>query len=260
MHRLLPLLLLLAACQGEAADATTTSIALPPPSTTVSTTGTTIASTPTSTAVTAPVDICGTGVGFDQTGDRYVVDCFVVPVSFGPAEEGWRSLSAGEEWVELFWEGEDSELTANVLLLAYRLNDTPQAMIGSVVAIEGVRADSEASAGEVAGRPALWVDLETDRDRNFDDRCSTGLFQGLRYSRQGGFFNPGYLLKDVGTGAANQGFGLGACKRFRLWGVDVDGVTVTVVATVGGTADHRFGELVPIVERLFASMTFGASQ
>lgn len=255
------LALLAAACAGEAVQGTTTAGALPDlaSTTTVSTTSTLPASTSTAPRSIGPVDICGSGVGFDQIGERYTVDCFVVPVSFAPSVDGWRSLSAGEEWAELFWEGEDPGLTANVLLLAYRLDDTPQAMIDSIVEREGVNAMSDVEAGELGVREALVVDLETDRDRDFDDRCSTGKFQGLRYSRPGGFFNPGYLLKDVRGTGANQGFGLGACKRFRLWGVDVDGVTITVVSTAGGTADDRFDELVPIVESLLDSVTFGAA-
>ena len=160
------------------------------------------------------------------------------------------------QWLEVFWV--DSELNdpaARFALWAYRSSDSPQTVIESILSIDGVDALTEVGGTKVSGRDAVGVDVATEIDEfNAADTCSLSNL-GLR-TWDGDIGQPGYFLFSVGDGTFRLDFGLGACKTFRLWAIEVDDFTVTIAATAD--KDERFDELMPTIERLLDSMTFEA--
>ena len=102
MRRLLPLVLLLAACGSEAAVETTVPVEAPSTSTTV------VESMATTAEPSSVVDIPGRGLRW-EAGSTYVTDRFLVPLVFRPQEAGWRSLGVDVEWVHLAWSESDAE-------------------------------------------------------------------------------------------------------------------------------------------------------
>jgi hypothetical protein len=100
MRRLVPLMLLFAACTGAAEDTTTTPLAEPfTTTTTAQTTTTTEPTTTTAVDGTGPVDICPRGTVW-KTGLTYHAPCFLVPVSFTPGVELGLAQRISTVWSE----------------------------------------------------------------------------------------------------------------------------------------------------------------
>ena len=242
------LLALVAACESPGAPTTTTTTTVPvaPPSTMVTSTSTT-----SSVLDTSPVDICARGMVW-EVGTRYVADCFVRPMVFVPAEDGWVSSGAGDSHVLLRWSPPDStDLAVRVAFVAYRTDRTPTEVLETIVSFdndESVALAAPARDVEVNGWPGVWASLEGGPEQNapVDPPCSAPSspvwFSNVQFGH--GFFPI----------AASRVVGVGACDLVEAWILDVGGMTLTILAGTGDPSDH--GAVVGVVEGLFASMEF----
>lgn len=227
----------------------------PSPSVTAETSVPSTVSTTTTTRSAGPHDICGRALIW-QPGGTYVADCFAVPVTFSPAEPGWRSIKVGAEWIELSWV-EAGDIGIRLLFLALTPEDPPEEVLDRILTIDGVDGDRQPSATSIAGLDARSAMVETQprpTAGGLNDRtCASmthavDLFAGER---------PGYLLLDrtaVGSGAA---YGLGACLTFGIWTVDVRGLTITVIAATE-TGEEQTA-LRAQIDSLMSAVTFGRS-
>lgn len=210
----------------------------------------------TTTVVTERVDICSRGLLW-EVGSIYGAGCFIVPLSFEPDEEGWRSGGGGNNWVRIDWRETGGDVAIRMAALAYEPQSDPASVLDQIIAIDGVNAQGISRGVSVGTHSATTVDVHTDPDPQPEvldfDECSSD--QGL--VTWGYDVWPGYpLVYDPQS--STEEFGLGACATFRIWAVDMDGTTVTILATTEEQA--RFEELMPTVERLLESMSVGASQ
>lgn len=241
---------ILAACAGGTANTTlTTSTVSTAPSTTALTTSTT-------ELVVEPVDICARGTVWDA-GSTYAAPCFLVPLSFQPAEDGWRSVGVGVEWLEALWvDPATSEQSIRFGTLAFRPSDGPEEVMDSILALEGVTALTDPVATAIGGADAVTVDLETAPVdlAGQENLCAKSVAYGINLPDA-----RGSILLDITalTGGANRTFGLGACLTFRVWVVEAEGNTITVLATTEDEA--RFDEMIDVVERLLETTTFGGA-
>lgn len=257
MRWLLPLILFLGACAGEAADASTTSVALGPPSTVISTTSTTTAVTTTPAGVVGPVDMCRGRAQLWEPGVEYVAECFAVPVTFDVSEAGWRARAAEEDWVFVSWvDPEDRDSRMNLAVTALPARGAVEERLKSILETEGISLLAELAPQRVAGVESIVVDVEGDR------RSGATLTLGGRECSTAGNFvlqgrdEEGYF---IASGPVDGDFyGVGACQVVRVWVLGVGDYTVTII---GGTADPtRHEEAVARVESLFEGMSFDVGE
>ena len=251
---LLTVALMVGACAAETVTRPTTTVAVAEPSTTTTTVmeaaKTTDAVESATTEAEGSVDICSRSVGW-LTGTSYVADCFVVPVSFEPVGQGWRSSGAGEEWMKVVWaDPDDQSLTVRIGLMSYRSSEAPADVIKAIVASEVIAAVSSVEEVTVAGFRALRVDVEGDPEPGGEAAApgSGGCTGNSPVWFAGTSF--GHSIIGVPSGV----MGVGACDRVRLWVLDAGGKSITIIA---GTADpDRHTEAVAKVEELFEGMSF----
>lgn len=249
-----PVFLVMAACTSTTTPTTTATAPVPIDTPAASTT------TPASTQpeVTAPVDICPRGLVWEP-GTTYIADCFVVSVAFEPTEHGWRSVAVGAEWIEGTWIDPDTSTPAlQYVLLAYEPSESPGDVIESIVNREGVDAISAVRHESIAGHTSLRIDVTTKPEAPMSSPvgrggCTTTLTHSLNLF---GGERPGYVLMDrLNMGGSRSVYGLGACLAFRIWAIDVDGATMTLIAASVDT--DRLPDVGALVESLFASVVFG---
>lgn len=239
---ILGMAVLVAACQPETVMSTTVSVA--PPSTVSTTTSTTIS------VAEEPVRICARGLPWD-VGTTYVADCFVRPMSFIPQDEGWVSSGATDSHVRLRWnDPADRDVSVRIALIAYRIDRSPAEVLESIVDVDGVSSVSGGDPVEVAGVTGIVAELEGGPEEDAPnigaerDGCTSGSAVWLTNDQFGHGFFPIHGLV----------IGVGACHLVRAWIVDVDGLTLTILA---GTEDPEIHPIaVDAAERLFASMAF----
>lgn len=247
---------LLAACTSTAAPPTTEAVPVTTAPVTVSTT-TTESAAP---HVIEPVDICPRGLVW-AAGTTYFADCFVMSVTLHPTEAGWRSVSVGAEWIEGTWiEPGTSEPALQFVLLAYESSRSPEDVIGSIVDAEGVNAITEARPATVAGRTGVQVDVVTEAGsptagQSGRPGCTTTLTHSLNllFGERPGFT----LLDRIDMGGGGSLYGLGACLAFRIWAIDVDGITLTLIAAAPDA--DRLADVAERTQSLFDSAVFGPS-
>lgn len=227
------------------------------PTSTVALEGSSPSSMPTTTSSVPsanPQDICGAALLWDP-GLSYVADCFLIPVTFAPTGPGWRSIRSGPEWIELSWvDAASDEVQIRLLFLILDAAQPPDEVLESILTIEGVDVLRPPAPTEIAGIDALVADVATEpRPATGTDRTCTSMTHSVNLF---GGERPGYLLLDrtgVGRGAA---YGLGACLAFRIWTLNLDGVTVTVIAAADGADLLR--DAGTRVDSLLATVTFDA--
>lgn len=242
---ILVMAVLVAACQPETATTTTVSIA--PPSTLATTT------TVTSVVEDAAVSMCGGALAWD-VGDTYVADCFVLPMSFTTQEQGWVSTGATDSHVRLRWnDPDDRDVSVRIAIIAYRINEAPAEVLEAILDVDGVLSLGGPDPVEVAGMTGIVAGLEgaPEEDGFPDDPardgCTSDSAVWLTNDQFGhGFFPIGSLV-----------IGVGACDLVQSWIVDVDGLTLTILAGTVDPADHPAA--VEAAEGLFDSMTFGST-
>ena len=240
---ILVMAVLVVACQQE--TVTTTTVPVAPPSTLGTTT------TVTSVVEETAVSICGRGLPWD-IGTTYVADCFVHPISFLPQDDGWVSSGATDTEVRLRWnDPADRDVSVRIAIIAYRINEAPTAVLETIIDVDGVSSVEGPDPVEVAGVTGIVVGLEGAPEADgfphdpARDGCTSDSAVWLTNDQFGhGFFPMGSLI-----------IGVGACDLVQAWIVDVDGLTLTLLAGTVDPADHQIA--VDAAERLFASMSFG---
>ena len=236
--------LIATACSASpGVETSTTSSSTPPTETTISQPATVTTSMP------GPVEIPGRALVLDP--GVYTANRFLAPVTFKVDVSGWRTSGAEDDWVGLSYvEEEANTVAASLIIIAYRPTDTVDEVLGAITSIEGVTVLSDPMPTVVDGRDASVVDVDGTPD-------STVIGGGVRRecSDPGGsgrffFDGPGYQLFSKGLFA----FGIPACHRSRVWVVDVDSTTITMIGTTDDTND--FARLVSEIEHFLKGLQF----
>ena len=240
--------LIMAAC-GQATPepaSTTTSDVVAPPTTKVETT-TSSTDSPT-TVAPAPVDICSVGKVWEAEAS-YTASCFLIPVTFTPSEPGWRSSGSAERWVSLRWvDPDEREWEVDVGIIAYQPNNDPREVIEAIDSLRGINVLADPEPINLVRVEGVTVDAEGEPANAFSrGPCESG--GGLiRFAGAGG--GGGNTIVE-GVGRAE--IGVGFCVVARLWALDIDGLTVTVLAAA--TDPQRHDDAIAVIEALLKSMT-----
>lgn len=244
---LLAVVLVAAGCGREGAVETTTT-----PTADVSMT-----TAPVETATTELVSVAEGAVSIPAgrtelwaAGAAYGTDRFVVPVSFVPVDDGWRSVGVTSNWLHVTWvAGDPREQVGSLTVLSYRSVSGVDEVVAAITSIEGVQVLAGPAVGAVGGVDWVVFDVEGEEQDVVTPQSSDGCS-----STTGRFFfdRAGYTLVDDDPHA----LGIAACKLSRVWVAEVEGMTVTVI---GGVDDKdRTDEVLVGIERLLDSMTFEA--
>lgn len=205
-------------------------------------------------AADEPVDICPRGLVWEADAP-YTAECFLTAVTFRPTAEGWRSYGASSVGIRLERPSPDRVSEVGVQLLAYKPELKPDAVLASLLDIDGVEPTSPVSTTSLGQRSAATVDVRTDPDPTphpvkEDYECSPD-GSALQWGYDAW---PGYPLVIEDQGQGTHEYGLGACHHFRIWAVDLGDVTITVIALIYNS--DAFDQLVTIAEDLLATTTF----
>lgn len=177
----------------------------------------------------------------------YTTNRFLVPLSFTVEVEGWRSSGAEDDWVMLAYvQPGATDRVATIVVLAYRPDNSVEAVLDAITSIDGVSAMSDPNSTVIGGFDALVVDVEGAPGTSRTGDCL--LVASVRFSLD----SPGYVLLTEGI----NGFGIPACYRTRVWVVGVDGTTVTMIATTEDAED--FERLMAAAEQLLDGLQFQA--
>lgn len=244
--------LLLAACSANA-DRSTSFDPVAEPATTIeaipSTTST--AQSTTTSEPMGPVDICRGRAEVWESGGVYLAECFVVPVSFQSPGEGWVSSSVGDSWLVVRWmDPADSEVAAWMGMLPFRHEETPSVVVDEILSVEGISLvpGSERETVTLGSWAGVRVDVAGAEDGPSilsGSGCTTG---------QAVMFNPHTGHELGSTGNPSLVIGVGACHVVRVWVVEVEDRSMTIL---GGTVDpDRHQEAVAKIEELFEGMSF----
>ncbi|MDX1448765.1 MAG: hypothetical protein R3246_06830 [Acidimicrobiia bacterium] len=244
----LTFVLLAAACSAKTAESTTTTELVAQPSTTEVANATTVLES-TATVAEGPVDICRRGEVWQQGASYSAARCFLVPVRFSVSAAGFASEGAGDDWLTIRWrDPDDQDFLVRAGMITFESSEPPRAVLERIAAIDGLILIGEPLPVEVAGRSGLVVDFEGapwQTGPEGADQCVT--LTPVRFRGDG---NP--IVGNVGS--RSESIGVGYCDLARVWVLEVDDRTVTII---GGTADPaRHEEAVVKIEELFEGMTF----
>ncbi|MDX1448795.1 MAG: hypothetical protein R3246_06980 [Acidimicrobiia bacterium] len=247
-------LLVLAACTSTAGPTTVDSSTLQESEVTVATPVS--STTTTSLAAAGPVDFCGRGLVWEP-GETYVAPCFLVPIAFEPTEDGWASTGGRTDLVRARWrEPAEDGLVVRVALFPLGSSDSPQGVMDRIAQHELISEISDRTEAVVAGYSALVADVEGAPEPGGelvspDGSACTPEHRSVWFPAT----SFGHTLLELLTiGGGSEVVGVGACHVARIWVVDVDGVSITIV---GGTGDpERHPEALAKIDELFGFMTF----
>lgn len=141
--------------------------------------------------------------------------------------------------------------------LAFRPSDDTNEVMESILALDGVTPLTDPVAVTIGRANAVTVDLETapDDSPQPENPCAAGVADGIN-DRTG--TGRGYVLLEITEmDGPPRNFGLGACLTFRVWVVEAEDATITVLATTEDEAP--FDEMMGVVERLLETTTFGGA-
>jgi hypothetical protein len=258
MRRVLPLMLLLVACTGAAEDTTTTLLAEPSTTSTApSTTTTTTEPTTTTTEATGPVDICPRSRPEWEVGVTHDAPCFLAPMSFTPAEQGWLSQGAGSAWMKIYWRATPSETEGEIQLGVVTTNhaNSPAEVLAALPDYGITWTSTVPGETTVGGRPGRWVDVRGEpREGAEGDDCVFD--SSLAGSDDDVIFHIEGAGNTLFSGRIDRGDAIGVfyCQDARIWAIDTGGPTITFV---GGTKDpEQHAEAVAIIERLLETVEF----
>ena len=250
--------LVASACGGDTEGTSTTA----PPATTTSTAMTT-------TSRPTEVEIPETGILKLRPGTTYVASGFWEPVSFSVEEEGWWwSRGATELWVHIeYHEGGESPWDLDVSIVVQSPNSPIGAVVEEIVRLfagspDGTTSDpgrvmTEPSATAVGGFDAVVLDVAAPRDANADPPIPFGLSGYSRFAEglSGVMFLEAENPSSLGATSDRQwAFGVRQESAARIWVVDVDGSTITIIAATRN--EEFFDELIPAAETLLAGIEF----
>jgi hypothetical protein len=189
-----------------------------------------------------------------EPGVAHEAGGFAVALKFTPEEASWRSsLVTGDFLGVVYVDPEDAARRSAVVFVLFRSQDPLEEVAEAVTSIDGVEVAAGPVRGRAAGRSALVVDVEGAPKQLFARECSyPGGTPLIRYFAPS-HYPVGYELISVGYDMV----GIPACWPTRIWLVDVDGTTVTVLASTD-SREHYQG-LMETVERLLAVTEFGGA-
>lgn len=252
MHRTtmgLATTLLVVACGPATPEvAPTTAVFVAPPPTEVAARTTTPDLT--TTVPTARVDICSVGQVW-ETGVNYTAPCFLVPVTFTPSGPGWRSSGAAERWVSLRWvDPDEREWEVDVGIIAYQPNNDPREVIEAIDSLRGIDLLGDPEPINLVRMEGVTVDAEGEPPgaigSDSADPCDGGL---IRFSGAQGGDGGNTIVEGIGS----DEIGVGYCVVARLWSLDIDGHTITVLAAASDPQRHD--DAVAIVEGLLETLS-----
>lgn len=247
---LLSFVLLLAACSSTTAQSTPTSDPVAEPATTTEVTPSTTDTAPTTST---PVDMCGRGLGLEPD-TAYVAECFVHPVSLEVGEQGWSASPAESGAVTMTYKDPSGGLVVTVALISFDRAKPPDEVLEVVASREGIAVIAEPVATEISGYPGLYMDVQgAPRGGDTDTLDEPRPSQYCPPRRPVRFKDGGNAIVGQVGGAADA-IGVGYCHVARIWAVEVDGSTVTLIA--GTTDPDRHGEAVAKSEELLDGLSF----
>lgn len=241
----LAFIVVLVGCNSAGIPTTTLENVVSPPSSTATSATTTI-------TVVEPTDACSRGLVWSK-GESYAASCFIVPVVVTPSTSGWRSFGASAAAFRFELWNEEREPLLGVQLLAHEPELEPSDAIESVLDIVGIDPISEPTSAMIGGWLAASIDVETAPDPAFAPRQEPEECSRQGSSLQWGYDSwPGYPLVIENRIGGTHEFGLGACLRFRIWAIDMNGTTITATAVAFDTErfDERIGEAASLLETL----------
>ena len=243
MRRLaISILALVSACGG--AEATTTT----PTTTTTPATTTTTTTTP-----AGPIEIPDETVLTWDPGS-YVASGFWVPVTFDVQDEGWASQGARELWVYLTYVApERGFFDLDMSILAHSPNAEITGVVSRIESDDEIDVTRPATETSVAGHPALVLDVVGVELPIGGGYCGNNAPGNSRFQDNA---NGLRLLTDSDSPYYGYAFGVTLCRAARIWVVDVDGTTITIVAATD--RPDVFADRIPAAERLVAGLTFDA--
>jgi hypothetical protein len=207
--------------------------------------------TPPTAPSTGPVEIPSRRLPLEP-GVSHEASGFGVALRVTSGEAGWRSSLLTGDFLELIYaDPEDAARTSAVVFVLFRTQDPPDELAEAVTSIDGVEVAAGPVRGRAGGRPALVVDVEGAPKQLFTRECSyPGGTPLIRYFPPS-HYPVGYELLSVGYDMV----GIPACWPTRIWFIDVDGTTVTVLASTENREQYQ--DLMETVERLLSVTEFG---
>ena len=249
--RLLPFVVvfLVAACSSTTARSTTTTVTVAESVTTTEVTPSTSVA-----ASTMPVDMCGRGLGLEPD-TVYIAECFVQSVSLEVGEQGWAASPVEPGALTVRFTDPSGGLVVAVALIIVDRAKPPDEVLEVLASTDGIIVVAEPVATEVSGHPGLYMDVQgAPRGGDLDALDHPRPSQYCPPRRPVRFKDGGNTI--VGQVGSTDAIGVGYCHVARIWAVEVDGLTVTLI---GGTTDpDRHEEAVAKSEELFEGLSFEA--
>lgn len=245
MRRALVLAALTLSACGDGVVATTTTAA-PASATTEAVT--------TTTAATA-VQLHRTGVLALTAGVEYRADIFWVPVAVNPDREGWRADGASELWIYLAYvEPGRASFDLDLSIVAHAPNSNIATIAANIAAneqVELIGMDGPIAA-TVSGHEALRLDIEIEESGIGGGYCGNDSVGNSRFqNNETGLV----LMEDLDTPIYGYYFGVRSCRGARIWVVDVEGATITIIAA--SERPEMLDGLLEIAEAFVAGIEFG---
>ena len=232
-------LLVVVACGGSDQGVTTAS-----PATSTTTSATALPAGPTE------MPIAGL---FKLKTETYSTSEFWTPLTVTPATDGWWSRGVSELWLYLEYHEEgESVYDLDVAVLAHDPTSRPMALALSILGEDQVVTLSAPADTTVDGHPAVVFDAFQPELAEPFAACPGPAVQGN--SRFPDNLSGTVVLTAPDPAGRAWNFGIRTCRTARIWVIDVDGSTITIIASTTDAA--IFDELMPIAEELIAGILF----
>ncbi|HSM01512.1 MAG TPA: hypothetical protein VK960_03585 [Acidimicrobiia bacterium] len=181
---------------------------------------------------------------------RYHADGFWTPVDFLMEDDGWWSLGWDELWVHMEHRKAGRTLPdLDLSVIAQAPTAAPGNVIEAIAGREHIEVIREPRAVTLGGRVASQIDVSAAfPPQPFPQECPGNALLGgggTRFAAQG----LGVVLLTSPNPALPPSvwaFGLAYCRTARIWVVDVDGSTITIIAAPTDPGD--FDELIGLAD------------
>lgn len=200
-----------------------------------------------SSTVPGPVAIDDfTGLAWEQ-GVPYVAESFVPPVTFTVNRDGWLSRGAGPLWASMWLDSDlDGDSDATLTLMSYQPTTDADVLVSEILQIEGVRQLTPAVEQTIGPFTMVVVDVEGEPDPQGGSVSECSLPASAQFTTGAGY----ELFSEDGF------FGIPACYQSRIWIVEIDGHTLTLVGVAED--EDEFEMLMELLEEMVASgLVFG---
>lgn len=251
MRRLIvAIALLAAACGGAGAETnntvSSTSTTVTSPTSTTSSTSTTTTTSPSTTTTSLPESIplprSRLRAGVTYTGS---LDIAGLDFELTPDLENWRVVGRGDTGRFVRFENTSATPGADLLLMAWQFESEPAAVLASILESEEVGDATEISDGFVAQLPTKSVDIWVPPVGSVP--CAQAI--PVVADASGG---------SIGSASTEW---ILACTWGRVWAIDVNGVTITIVGTANDQSldpesPRLIEEFEPLLDDFINAITF----